>query len=1006
MNNRFLIFTIAASTLAGPLTATAQVNSPLPAGWIERSRLMLADDNAIGAFDQTTFLSSSVLLSPDARAEKEFVRASAALRSGQLTMARTLFDRFIDNFPASPRRNIARMGLGHVYLAEKKYAAAIGIYSGIAPEALDDAARAELNFAKAYSLLMLGDLDAASHAFAEVPRDDARYANDVDFYRAYIAYARGDYDEAMKLFADVKPQGEPSVSAPFFMMEIDFARGDYDKALKRARRLLAQPQDAQRAAECNRVAGESLYNLGDASAATPYLWQYAAEVAEPAPSAFYILGTQEFKEGNTDAAIKLLQRVATDQSAMGQSAYLMLGQCYMKRGDNSSALLAFENAYKAPYNRDVQETAFYNYAVARMQGGRVPFGSTVTMFEDFLREFPSSAYAPEVQRYIVEGYMSENDYTAALEALDRVENPGPELRAARQRVLFVTGTREYSAGKITAARRHLTQVTEMGDAAPLDPSLLSQAYLWLGDCLYARGDYDGAADNYLKFLGSGEASHDAYNRALARYDLGYARFAAGNFRDALTDFNRAIADGEGGTLTPYALADAHNRAGDCYYYSSRFDDAEKSYRRAYDLNPTAGDYALFQMAVVKGLRGDHNGKIAAIDDLMTRFPDTGLVPSALLEKAESQLALGRRADAVATYRRLVADYSSTAPGRNGYLQLALTYLADGRRADAIETYRKVIAGYPSSDEARLAADDLKRLYAAEGNLDKYSEFIATVPDAPRLEAGEAETLSWEAAEAAFSSTGEVDLLERYTEQYPDGKNAAKARYYLAESAWNAGNAAMAVAAVDKLLADFPHSETAEDALLLKADAQMAQGKNEPALKTLAELEKRASSANMLHDTRLRIMRAADAQGHSKKALDTANALLASTASSNADTRNEISFTKAKALDRLGRRNEARSIWSTLAENPADLYGAMSAVSLGQSQLDSGDKKAARATIDKFIDANPPHQYWLARGFILYSDILTAQGNTFEAKEYLRSLKSNYPGKDADIFDMINQRLNK
>ena len=85
---------------------------------------------------------------------------------------------------------------------------------------------------------------------------------------------------------------------------------------------------------------------------------------------------------------------------------------------------------------------------------------------------------------------------------------------------------------------------------------------------------------------------------------------------------------------------------------------------------------------------------------------------------------------------------------------------------------------------------------------------------------------------------------------------------------------------------------------------------------------------------------------------------------------------------------------------------MSAVALGQSLYDAGELKAARETIDALIDANPPHSYWLARGFILYSDILRRQGKEFEAREYLKSLQSNYPGKEADIQNMINQRLNK
>ena len=41
-----------------------------------------------------------------------------------------------------------------------------------------------------------------------------------------------------------------------------------------------------------------------------------------------------------------------------------------------------------------------------------------------------------------------------------------------------------------------------------------------------------------------------------------------------------------------------------------------------------------------------------------------------------------------------------------------------------------------------------------------------------------------------------------------------------------------------------------------------------------------------------------------------------------------------------------------------------------------------------------------------SDIYAAQGKIFEAREYLNALRSNYPGSESDIFDMIDTRLAK
>ncbi len=207
---------------------------------------------------------------------------------------------------------------------------------------------------------------------------------------------------------------------------------------------------------------------------SPISRKYCAEASDPQPSAFYILGVSEYRRGDYDAAIKLLQQSIGTHSAMEQSAYLFLGQAYLKRGDNNSALMAFENAYRVDYDREVRETAFYNYAVARMDGGRVPFGNSVALLENFLQEYPNSTYSADVQRYIVNGYMSDNDYESALAALDKIQNPSAELIQAKQRVLLVLGSREYTSGKISQSISHLTQARRYGlrqslHTAPMRP---------------------------------------------------------------------------------------------------------------------------------------------------------------------------------------------------------------------------------------------------------------------------------------------------------------------------------------------------------------------------------------------------------------------------------------------------------------------------------------------------------------------------------------------------------
>ena len=62
-------------------------------------------------------------------------------------------------------------------------------------------------------------------------------------------------------------------------------------------------------------------------------------------------------------------------------------------------------------------------------------------------------------------------------------------------------------------------------------------------------------------------------------------------------------------------------------------------------------------------------------------------------------------------------------------------------------------------------------------------------------------------------------------------------------------------------------------------------------------------------------------------------------------------------------------------------------------------------ISDYMEKNTPHSYWLARTFLLLTDLYQAQGKNKEAKQYLISLKNSY-NEDDDIAVMIEERMEK
>lgn len=986
-------FIITAAACASLLSASAQVNSPNADGYLSRGKLMFEDRNYVGCIDQMNYLKSINHTDAETEDADYYIAMSAAhLRQAD---AMSLARYFLWRYPASPRCPIVNIAIGDMLKDNGQYGDAFNVYNAIDASTLDRQAAADLKYNMGFCLLKRGEYDRALPLFQSL-RGNKKHASGARFYEGYIAYVKGDYRRASELFRGVDTSTAPGDMADYYLAQIYFLDRDYAKASTMAKRLLKADVEPQYKAEAARVAGESEYALGNDAEAITMLRQYVAMTETPLPSALYILGVADYRAGDYENAIKRLTPVTAQDNAMGQSAYLFIGQSMMQQGNYSAAMIAFEKAYKMTFDNDTRETAFYNYAVARTEGGRVPFGSSVSTFEEFLRAFPSSRYASRVREYLVTGYMTDNNYPAALASIEAIANPSEKILKAKQQVLYTLGSRELAAGQTDAAVNHLRQARSMRSH---DAVIGAETDLWLGEALYAQGRFDDAAASLKAAVANRSLSAD--NRPLALYDLGYARFSAQRYDDALDAFNRFL--NQQGKSSNAMVADAYNRVGDCFYYDSSFSKADDAYQKAFDINPEAGDYPLFQGALMKGLQRDRQGKIDGLKSMIQRFPSSGLVPQALLEIGETYDEMRLPDKTVETYSMLAARYPSTAQGRQANLLLALTYLNNDNRPQAIETYKNLIKAAPTSDEARQATEKLKTLMADDGRLDQYASFVNSIPGANSIEADELESLAFTAAEREYLSNGTTARLVDYLDRYANGTNRAQALAYATRANTTSGNRSAALRYANELVDNYPDSPLAPEALKAKADAELAMGRGPAALASYQKLEQTASSPYLVSDARLGIIRTARDLGENDLVIEAADRLLASSTLAD-DARSEARFARALALSLNGQSDEAAAVWKDMSSNLADVNGAKASYYLAQQQFDKGDRKDARVTVEALIDSDTPHNYWLARGFILLSDINRAEGNKFEADQYLISLRENYPGTESDIFNMIDQRL--
>lgn len=991
MKHLVILGALVVTTVISPIKVVADINGADAKAYFERGVAMYAYRNYNGCIDQMVQLRN---LTPTTAQQQDalYYIAMATLHSGD-DEALELLQNFITQYPQSNHVADATMAVGDYYFTRGIYGDALRVYTTNSRDALTDNRVEELDYRTAYSHMMLGENDKAQPIFDPLLTSKT-FGNAARFYNAYIAYQEKDYTTARKLFSEVNQTQEPGQAAQYYLCQLDFLDGHYSKALKAAESLLTKNEIPEFAPELNRIAGESLYNTGHMSRAIPYLKKYVASSENIRPSAYYMLGVSEFKSKNYSSAIPMLQMATADDDLTAQSAYLYLGQAYVKIGETDAAMLAFEKASRMPYDERITESATYNYIAARRDGGRMPFGKNVEMMESFLKNYPRSIYADNVREGLIGGYITESDYVNALRIINDISQPSDKIMQAKQKTLLALGARTYQNGNPTKA---LTYLKEGAEIEPGIPGVTNQCHLWAADCHYDLEDYESAATEYLQFLSGSSAADD--NTIHARYNLGYTRMQQQRYEDAFIDFT-AVAKNY--TATAQTRADAINRAGDCLYCQRRYSEAAEYYKQSYDVYPQAGDYALFQQAEMAGFNRDYNTRLEMLDRMLDEFPSSALAPDALIAKAETYNVMQRYDDATLALQQVVESYPSTAQGRKASLSMAVTLLNNGNREEAIEAYQSVATNYPTSEEAQVALDDLKNLYAEDGRLSDYVLFVNSIGNIPAIEISEFEETAFSVAEEQYLTNNDSSRLRDYMKQFPEGGNMPKALLYLADEAFVAGDKEKALAYASRVVKEYPDASQAEESLAIKADCEVALGMGELALESYQKLTQRASTPELLRDARLGVMQTAIDLNRYEEVLDATKQLLASTAA-NAETE-QIQFFRGLALDRLGRSDEAYELWGPLSKDPSSLSGSKSAVYMIESLAAAGNDARAEKIANDFIDAGSPHNYWYARGFIAYSDILRRQGKVFEADEYLKALKSNYPDSDPDIFDMIESRL--
>jgi len=675
-----------------------------------------------------------------------------------------------------------------------------------------------------------------------------------------------------------------------------------------------------------------------------------------------------------------------------------LADCYVTTNDKNKARQAFEAASELDFDAKIKEDALFNYAKITYELSYSPFNETIKAFDKYITSYPNAERNDAAYDYLVKVYMSTSNYRDAMASIENIKVKNPSVKKAYQRVAYYRALECFNNLDYNGALENFNKSIEAGD---FNKNYHALALFWKAEAFFRLNDFNKAITGYNAFMKSaGVFALPEYKTA--HYNLAYAYFQVKDYVSA-SDYFRKYLNLED-DLRSEKVADANNRLGDCDFLNREYSQAISNYDKALKLNVYDADYSLFQKAFCLGLQRDNQGKINALNILIQNYPNSSYQDDALYELGRTYERINQPQMATNFYKELITKYPQSNLQNKALVQLGLVSYNANDFKGSVNYYKQVVDRSPNSPETQSALAGMKNSYVEMNDVDSYFAYTNKLGNGVQVSVNEQDSLSYQAAEKLYMASDPKarSQFERYLSQFPNGGFVLNSHFYLAQLLYTGGEFDKALAEYELVIAQ-PDNYFTEGALSKAAGLYYNNENYVQALSYFERLAKISNSGNNLPDALTGIMRCQFNLAKYPESITTANQILALEKVSDILKR-ETNYKLGLSYYKTGNVDKAFPILSKLSADTNSAEGAESKFLVAEILFQKQKLKEAENEIMDFIDKNSPHQFWLAKSFLLLSDIYLKNGDEFQAKHTLKSIEENYPEKTDGILETTRQKL--
>ena len=953
-------------------------------------------DKAISLYNDSQYASAQLIFekvksaaaNEELKSDCSYYIANCAIRTNQPN-ADLLMERFVTDYPTSRKQNQAYINVAQHYFAQGNYPQALQWFDKVEEGNLSYKDQDQYYFQKGYSFFSSKNKKEAITYFNKVT-NSAEYGSQAKYYLGFMAYEGDDYKQATKYFDEVSGEEKYKEKLSYYQADMNFKLGNFQKAIDLGTKAMDKSNAVEKS-ELNKIIGESYFNLKQYDKSIPYLTLYKGKKGRWNNTDFYQLGYAYYMQKNYENAISQFNKIIGGKDFVAQNAYYHLGESYLNLDKKQQALNAFRNASEMDFEAAIQEDANFNYAKLSYEIGN-SYQSTPAVLMAFLKKYPNNANNIEIEKLLIDSYISSKNYKEALVLLEK--NKSTENKLAYQKVTFYRGLELYTDSNYQEA----ATLFEKSLDQQKDAKFTARATFWRGETEYVLDDFKNAVLSYKQFQGLASASATPEYKN-SNYNIAYGYFKLKEYDQAGDYFDNQIAkvkDDKG------RLNDSYLRLADCRFVTSKYTSALEAYNKVIELKSIDADYAYFQKAICYGFVAKNDRKIEELNAFLQLYPKSEYRDDALFELGNTYVADNKQDLAIKTYDKLNAEFKNGSFTSKAILRQGLVYYNADKDEQALTKFKKVAADFPKTPEALEAVAIARLIYVDNGKVDEYATWVRTL-DFVAVTDAELDNDTYEAAEKQYlqnNTKQAISGFNGYVSKFPNGIHALKANFYLAQSYFSDAQESKSIPNYEFVI-DQPRSEFTEQSLARLAQIFLKNNNYDKAIPVLSRLENEADFPQNKTFAQSNLMKCYyDKKDYDNSVVYAEKVLVNPKTDDNVKSDAQIII--ARAAIQTGDEMKARSA-----------YAKLQTIAKGELAAEALYYDAYFKNIDaKFEDSNTvvqklaknysSYKYFGAKGLVLMAKNFYGMKDSFQATYILDNVIKNF----TDFPDVVSEAQTK